>query len=31
VAEDNKVMNAIAMQLAGAPYKTYRLYKKVIE
>jgi GNAT superfamily N-acetyltransferase len=31
VAEDNTVMNTIARELAGDPYKTYRLYSKNID
>jgi len=30
VAEDNVVMNTIAKELCGEPYKTYRLYSKGI-
>ncbi|CAN5612565.1 hypothetical protein BH10BAC3_BH10BAC3_14060 [soil metagenome] len=30
IVEDNVQMNSIAKQLAGAPYKTYRIYSKQI-
>jgi len=31
VVEDNKVMNSLARQLTGEPYKTYRIYSRVID